>query len=173
VRALKSSGGNIVRKRLLVILILAAIFVLNNYVYSQDECSNCILEKGKELRELPVQRYLDTLDGQKVDLTLFDPNLLPLKFYYWENEVVYQEFAGPPPSEKPVKLKVKRYWSPACSCDCGLESSAISDSEATGGDVSELYDIDGQFMGFLIYVSNGQYITLPYEDYKPTKFSGI
>jgi hypothetical protein len=172
-RALKSSGGNIMRRRLLVVLILASIFVLNNYVYSQDECEKCVWDKATKSMGLPTKDHLETLDGQLVDLSLFNRNLLPTKFYYWDSEVVYQEFGGPPPSRRPITLKVRRYWSPMSSCECDCESSAINDPEANGGDIAELYDIDGQFMGFLVYISNGDYITLPYEDYKPTKLAGI
>jgi hypothetical protein len=123
------------------------------------------VERIIEIRSFPEKRYLNTLDGQEVDLNEFYVDCLYLfpkcylfeKFYYWQSEI--REVVSD--SENgPVKHKIR------CYCNClSRFCPETCDTQKTHGDVAEFYDSDGNFMGIAVYMGNGKYCSLPYSNY--------
>jgi hypothetical protein len=140
------------------------------------------MNKLEEMKSLPEKSEITMLDGEVVNLHLFDfyPELnfrafVPPKFYYWDSEVIEFDAKGPPPSREKVTYKARIYWSPASMCNCeNLDTAKTSPAETTCGDFAEIYDINGKFMGFIRYIGDGQYIPMRYINYEPDESrSGI
>jgi hypothetical protein len=130
---------------------------------SPKECIDEILAR---LKELPEKSYLTTLDGQSVDLQeFFDacarkwPHCaLYAKFYYWASEVKEIESKS---TAGRVRHRARMYYNPLSTC----HPEHVNPGR-THGDVVEIYDEDGAFMGLGVYMGDGMYVTLPYSGYK-------
>lgn len=164
-------------------IILACLLMLLPVNQSRaGDCRECVMEKLEDLKFLPEKSEMTMLDGEVVNLHLFDfyPKLnlrafVPPKFYYWDSEIIQFEAKGPPPSEEKVTYKARIYWSPASMCNCKDIQTARNDTaETTCGDFAEIYDINGKFIGFIKYIGDGLYIPMKYINYEPdTSRSGI
>ncbi len=132
-------------------------------VRSPEACLDDIVAR---LKELPENPYLSTLDGQTVNLQeFFDacaqkwPNCaLYAKFYYWANEV--KEIKSESAHGR-VHHKIRMYFNPRSTC-----YPENVNPGRTHGDVVEIYDSEGIFMGLGVYMGNGLYVTLPHSGYK-------
>jgi len=110
----------------------------------------CINEKMEILMALPEKTSIRTLDGQEIPLAPFGVYRklnrfasLPQKFYYWENET------------KMVNgYKVRTYRTPGSACIPSLSDKIL-------GNVTELYDKTGLFVGFVVSPGDGIYLKLP------------
>ncbi len=130
---------------------------------------DCLYEIARRVKKLPAKTYLSTLDGQKINLQeFFDrcarnwPNCaLYDKFYYWKNTV--KEIESISVSGR-VRHKIRMYENPKSIC----YPEKISPGR-THGDVFEIYDADGIFMGLGVYMGEGLYFPLPYSGYTGKK----
>jgi hypothetical protein len=129
-------------------------------------CINQAVKRIMEIRSLPEMKYLHTLDDQHVPLDefytkshyLFPQCCLFKKFYYWRNEI-REVFSNT--LSGMIKHKIRCYYnclSTYCPNRC--------DPRKTHGDVAEFYDQKGVFMGLAVYIGDGKYCVLPYNDYK-------
>lgn len=126
----------------------------------------CLDDIVARLKKLPEKPYLSTLDGQAVNLQeFFDacaqkwPHCaLYAKFYYWANEVKEIESDS---TRGRVRHKVRMYFNPLSTCYPENVNPGRSH-----GDVVEIYDPEGIFMGLGVYMGDGLYVTLPYSGYK-------
>ncbi len=136
---------------------------------SQPSADDCIRAVTRRVRAAPVKAYLQTLDGQKVQLVdFFDqcrdnaPDCILFdKFYHWENEVkqvVSKTGSGS------VKHLVRAYYNPLSIC-----RPRSVDPGRTHGDVAEFYDAQGRFMGLAVYMGQGQYSLLYYSGYRASQ----
>ena len=132
-------------------------------VDSPEECIDKIVGR---LKELPEKTHLETLDGQSVNLQeFFDacarkwPHCaLYTKFYYWASEVKKIESKS---TAGRVRHKARMYYNPLSTCHPDKVNPG-----RTHGDVVEIYDGEGAFMGLGVYMGDGMYVTLPYSGYK-------
>lgn len=126
----------------------------------------CIDDIVTRLKELPTKQYLSTLDGQAVNLQEFFDTCaqkwphcaLYAKFYYWANEV--KEIESDSTRER-VRHKVRMYFNPLSTC-----YPEYVNPGRTHGDVVEIYNPEGIFMGLGVYMGDGLYVTLPHSGYK-------
>lgn len=138
------------------------IFSLKIKSSSQD----CIQQMVQRLEELPEKKYLNTLDGQQVDLQEFFEKcsqnwpycVLYPKFYYWKTEIKSIESKS---ETGVVQHKIRMYYNFLSTCH-----PEKVDPGRTHGDVVEFYDTEGMFMGIGVYIGNGLYWPLPYSHYK-------
>ena len=129
----------------------------------------CIDEIAARIKDLPQKPVLPTLDGQAVNLQEFfnacarkRPDCaLYAKFYYWASEVKEIESKS---SAGRVRHKIRMYYNPVSIC---LPEKV--NPGRTHGDVAEIYDSNGIFMGLAVYMGEGLYVTLPYSGYRGTK----
>jgi hypothetical protein len=134
-----------------------------NGTLSLDDCLDRL---ARRIEEKPVQTYLITLDGQKVNLSEFfrlsleiSPLcILPEKFYHWKKEV---KMVTAKTLRGLVFHKIRIYHNYLSTCRPDLV-----DPGKTHGDVAEFYDENGEFMGLAVYVGQGLYYSLPYGGYK-------
>lgn len=131
----------------------------------RQDCLNQAVKRIKEIRSLPDKKYLNTLDGQRIQLNeffnkcnhLFPQCCLFAKFYYWQSDV-RQVFSNTQSGK--IEHKIRCYHnclSTYCPDSCNPRK--------THGDVAEFYDQIGNFMGFAVYVGDGKYCPLPYDGY--------
>ena len=131
---------------------------------SQD--SNCLDISIMRIRSLPELKYLQTLDGQQVPLDEIFATCLsnwPMcvlyeKFYYWQTEV--REIISNTPRGE-IQHKIRIYNN--CLSTCYPKRC---DPRKTHGDVAEFYDENGRFMGLAVYMGEGMYCSLPYDEYQ-------
>lgn len=125
------------------------------------------LEKALErLNNLPQKQFLETLDGQEVDLEEFFVKSLAhhpfcylyRKFYYWKNEVLETDSNFPGGT---IRHKIRVYYNLLSTC-----FPEEADPDKTHGDVVEFYDTAGEFMGLAVYAGKGLYCLLPYSGYR-------
>ena len=129
-----------------------------------DAVDRCIRETSRAIQAQPARDCLETLDGRCVPLQPFmdrcaalwpDCVLFP-KFYHWPSRV--EERVSPTPAG-PVRHQIRSYSNLRSACD-----PAYVDPGRTHGDVVEFYDAQGRFMGLAVYMGNGLYTPLPYEE---------
>lgn len=80
------------------------------------------------------------------------------KFYYWKSEV---RVVVSNTENGAIKHRIRCYSNPLstlCPQRC--------DPRKTHGDVVEFYDEKGRFMGLSVYMGDGKYCPLPYDDYQ-------
>jgi hypothetical protein len=132
----------------------------------QKECLQKAIKRIEIIRMLPEKKYLQTLDGQQVELREFfvqcsknwpHCDLYP-KFYYWNSEVKIIKSRS---SSGYKKHKIRMY----CNCLSYFCTNTVK-PEKTHGDVAECYDENGAFMGLSVYMGLGQYFSLPYSGNK-------
>ena len=165
------NGKRILAKGLLVLSVIIILVLPHQVLPSEDnkkpsDCINKAFNRIREIESLPEMKYLDTLDGQTVLLDefytkclLFFPKCsLYRKFYYWQSEI--REVASNTKNGQ-VKHRIRTYYN-CISASCPERS----DPRKTHGDVAEFYDQQGDFMGLAVYVKEGKYCSLPYDDYK-------
>ena len=131
----------------------------------KKDCMIEAIKKVEEIRLLREKDYINTLDGQKVDLKEFFiccsknwPHcyLYP-KFYYWKSEI---KTINSKCSTGIKTHKVRMYWN-CMSTYCPNKVNP----EKSHGDVAEFYDENGIFMGLSVYVGMGKYCSLPFSGY--------
>lgn len=130
-----------------------------------DVLEDCTEKLDQQIESAPIQLYLITLDGQRVQLDEFFNRCqikmpfctLPEKFYHWKNEV---KTVTSKTNSGEISHKVRIYFNYLSTCDPNL-----IDSKKTHGDVAEFYDGKGTFMGLIVHVDNGIYCPLPYSKY--------
>ncbi|OGF24784.1 hypothetical protein A2331_04100 [Candidatus Falkowbacteria bacterium RIFOXYB2_FULL_34_18] len=140
------------------------------------------MELMDELKEKPGQDYVETLDGQKVDLRPFGiysqydwQICIPEKFYHWKSDVI--ETTSKCESGQLVLHKVKRYWAPRTIASDYAEIHGYGsqkDLHSGFGDFAEVYESGtNKFMGFLLYVGNGEYFIMPDFKYQAEREQGF
>jgi hypothetical protein len=123
--------------------------------------SECLDSEIQRIRNAPATARLTTLDGRQVPLAdLFDrcSRMFPFcvlaeTFPHWRREVRQVESRTPGGT---VRHPVRIYHNPVSVC-----SPAASDPGRTLGDVAEIYDPQGGFLGLAVYMGDGQYAPLP------------
>jgi len=132
----------------------------------QSDCIDRTVERIIELRSLPEKQYLLTLDNQIILLEdfynicdfYFPQCVIFRKFYYWHSEV---KVVVSETETRIVKHKIRCYHNPL-----SIYCPERYDSKKTHGDVSELYDQKGNFMGIAVYMGDGKYCPLIHLGYK-------
>lgn len=132
---------------------------------SDDGCVNKAIERIEKIRALPEKQFIETLDGQQVDLKEFFRQCwnnwphccLFHKFYYWDSEVIETISES---SKGRIKHKVRIY----CNC-LSMARNDRTNPDKTHGDVAEFYDENEVFMGIAVYMGMGKYCSLPYSGY--------
>ncbi len=152
--------------------ILLGVFITGCHALApapEQSQEDCLYEIARRVKKLPEKLYLPTLDGQNVNLQeFFDACLqkwpdcaLFEKFYYWKSEVMEIESMS---SSGPVRHKIRMYYNPLSIC----YPERINPGR-THGDVFEIYDPGGIFMGLGVYMGDASYFPLPYSGYKGKK----
>jgi hypothetical protein len=127
------------------------------------------IERIEEIRKLPEKRFIETLDGQQVELNEFFRRCLKNwphcslyhKFYYWDSEVIETISDS---SKGRIKHKVRIY----CNC-LSMARDDKTNPDKTHGDVAEFYDENEVFMGIAVYMGMGRYFSLPHSEYNKDK----
>lgn len=124
---------------------------------------DCMERMAEKVRAAETREYLETLDGQRVRLAEFFDKcaagwphcVLFSKFYHWPSKVITAQSRG---MDGEVAHKVRAYSNPFSICfpDDPPVSKAIY------GDVGEIYDAGGAFMGLAVHMGKGRYFTIPY-----------
>jgi hypothetical protein len=130
---------------------------------------DCIEQMAQRLENLTEKKYLNTLDGQQVELQEFFEKcsqnwpycVLYPKFYYWKTEIKSIESKS---ETGIVQHKIRMYYNLLSTCH-----PEKVDTGRTHGDVVEFYDTGGVFMGLGVYIGKGLYWPLPYSQYKGKK----
>jgi hypothetical protein len=130
-----------------------------------QKCIRKAIQRIDEIRNLPEKQFLETLDGQFVDLDYFFCCCLKnwphcclfSKFYYWKNEVIKTVSVS---SEGFKQHKIKIYT----NCLSTFCKDKL-DPGKTHGDVAEFYDEHGVFMGIAVYMGMGKYCSIPHSEY--------
>jgi hypothetical protein len=153
------------------------LIIIYNGLFIEEvsaELQKCLvkaIKRVEEIRTLPEIKYLQTLDGQHIELEEFFLHcsknwphcyLYP-KFYYWKSET--KDIVSNS-SEGLKKHKIRIY----CNC-LSTFCPDKTNPEKTHGDVAEFYDENGIFMGISVYMGLGKYCSLPYSEY--TKINNI
>ena len=162
----KLSGPIILFVALIYLILISCALHVAKDKLSSDECIDRLAE---QIKNKPMQTHLETLDGQKVNLSDFfqrclshsPPCSLPDKFYYWKNEVKSVTSETP---DGPVSHKIRIYYNYLSTCRPDL-----SDPQKTHGDIAEFYNKYGKFMGLATYVGDGLYWPLPYSKYSGSR----
>jgi hypothetical protein len=117
---------------------------------------------AEKIKNAPEKKRITTLDGQHVEVKEFidycnhhfPDCILYEKFYYWETSVenmVSQTSSGL------VSHPARFYYNPFSIC---LPSKV--NPGRTHGDVVELYDGNGKFMGIAVYMGESKYFSIPF-----------
>ncbi len=165
--SIKGIRPNILR----VFFLIIYLFLAPHASWSEDnknpiDCITKAANKINDIRSFPDMKYLHTLDDQYVLLNefyakcdyLFPKCCLFKKFYYWQSEI--REVTSNTKSGL-IKHKIRRYNN-CLSTFCPERQN----SKKTHGDVAEFYDRNGNFMGLSVYMGDGKYCALPYDDYR-------
>jgi hypothetical protein len=165
------NGKGILSKGVLILSVIIVLVLPHQVLRSEDnklssDCVNKAFKRLREIESLPEMKYLDTLDGQNVLLDEFYTKCLLLfpkcslyrKFYYWQSEI--REVASRTQNGL-IKHKIRSYYN-CISASC----PESYDPRKTHGDVAEFYDRRGNFMGLAVYVKDGKYCSLPYDNYE-------
>jgi len=159
--------------RIYTLIGLIVIFLLINscsttFSIKKIDSERCVEATIKRIDSLPQKEYLRTLDGQNILLEEFFTECLNhqpycslyKKFYYWKNEV--KEIISNS-SVGPLTHKTRMYYSPMSECYPGE-----ANLDKTHGDVVEVYDEEGVFMGLAVYAGEGNYYVIRYSGYMRT-----
>jgi hypothetical protein len=170
------NGKRIFIKGVSVLFIIISLAIPNQVLRAEDnkQSSDCVDKafiRIREIQSLPEMKYLNTLDGQTVSLNEFYDKCLLLfpkcslyrKFYYWQSEI--REVTSSTKNGQ-IKHKIRTYYN-CISASCPERC----DPRKTHGDVAEFYDQKGNFMGLAVYVKEGKYCSLPYDNYEKLKSS--
>lgn len=165
------NGKGMLAKAVLILSVIIVLVLPHQVLRSEDnkqpsDCVNKAFKRIIEIESLPEMKYLNTLDGQTVLLDEFYDKCLLLfpkcslyrKFYYWQN--VIRDVTSTTKNGL-IKHKIRSYYN-CISASCPERC----DPRKTHGDVTEFYDQLGNFMGLAVYVKDGKYCSLPYDDYK-------
>lgn len=164
-----SKGIGLVSRNLIlvgIVLCISLYFLFSNDNKKYDSCLDKAVLRINEIRCLPELKYLSTLDGKYVLLSnfyakceyLFPQCSLFRKFYYWRSEI--KEVISVTDNGE-VNHRIRCYHN--CLSDF---CAGRSDFGKTHGDVAEFYDGKGEFMGLAVYMGNGKYCSLPYDEYR-------
>ena len=131
---------------------------------TQDSVEKCYRETSRAIKAKQPLACLDTLDQRCVPLQPFydmcnaywPDCVLFEKFYYWSSQVM--EVVSQTPSG-PVPHKIRAYYNLASACN-----PDYNDPGRIHGDVAEFYDGQGRFMGLAVYMGQGLYVPLPYQE---------
>jgi len=133
---------------------------------SSDAADDCLARMALEVRAAAPRETIQTLDGQQVPLAEFFDKCLDAwpgcvlfeKFYHWPGSVKTVEGAGP---NGRGGYRVRAYFNPLSTCLPERASAAGT----VHGDVAEIYDLRGEFMGLAVHMGQGHYFTIPYSGY--------
>jgi hypothetical protein len=126
--------------------------------------ADCFREASRAIANKPDRDCLPTLDQNCVPLQIFydrcaalwpDCVLFP-KFYHWPSRI--EDRISRTPSGA-VAHKIRVYFNLLSTCD-----PDHVDPGRTHGDVAEFYDSQGRFMGLAVYMGQGLYVPLPFEE---------
>ena len=156
--------------KLITVLLLSIVLFCNGLSIAEDqnrdgECVKKAIKRIEEIRALPEKRFIETLDGQQVDLNEFFRRCsknwphcsLYHKFYYWDYEVIETISES---SKGRIKHKVRIY----CNC-LSIARDDKTKPDKKYGDVAEFYDENEVFMGIAVYMGMGKYCSLPHSGY--------
>jgi hypothetical protein len=126
--------------------------------------TDCLEGEIGRIEKSAEMQTLNTLDGGQVELSfffdrcaqLFPACVLAPKFYRWKNEVKKIRSETP---DGTVQHMVRMYHNPVSVC-----SPERRDPCRVLGDVAEVYDPEGGFMGLAVYMGQGYYSPIPAKD---------
>ena len=158
---------NRISPRRMILIILVQLILMGCGLepeLSQNTVDKCYRETSLRIQQKPPLDCLETLDDRCVPLQPFydmcnahwPDCVLFQKFYYWDSQVM--EVVSQSPSG-PVPHKIRAYFNLASTCN-----PEFNDPGRIHGDVAEFYDEQDRFMGLAVYMGQGLYVPLPFQE---------